>query len=165
MYIYLDPLLRSLMLLIIFEISLHLDWRAPVINRIDWTWFGKKHTCLHKVSQLTIHIRAKTKPSGWRNCLQGSETGWCQEKALWKAKLRLGEEGLDNQEPSGQSGWAPQILSGELSEGQPSLQHSTDLGIMAEWPDGSLFSVKDTWKRAWSLPKSTQRALVWSDET
>ena len=44
-------------------------------------------------------------------------------------------------------------------EGQPSLQHSTDLGIMAEWPDGSLSSIKDTWRPSWTLQKSTLRTL------
>ncbi len=35
---------------------------------------------------------------------------------------------------------------------------------MAEWPDGSLSSVQDTWKPAWSLLKNTWR-ILWSDET
>ena len=33
-------------------------WSTPVINSIDWTWFGKAHTCLYKVPQLTVHGRA-----------------------------------------------------------------------------------------------------------
>ncbi len=35
---------------------------------------------------------------------------------------------------------------------------------MAEWPDGSLSSVQDTWKPAWSLLKNTW-SILWSDET
>ncbi len=35
---------------------------------------------------------------------------------------------------------------------------------MADWPDGSLSSVQDTWKPAWSLLKNTWR-ILWSDET
>ncbi len=35
---------------------------------------------------------------------------------------------------------------------------------MAEWPDGSLSSVQDTWKPAWRLLKNTWR-ILWSDET
>ena len=27
---------------------LQLDWSPPVANSIDWTWFGKAHTCLYK---------------------------------------------------------------------------------------------------------------------
>ncbi len=49
-------------------------------------------------------------------------------------------------------------------ESQPSLQPSTSRGFMAEWPDGSLSSVQDTWKPAWSLLKNTWR-ILWSDET
>ncbi len=41
---------------------------------------------------------------------------------------------------------------------------STSRGFMAEWPDGSLSSVQDTWKPAWSLLKNTWR-ILWSDET
>ena len=68
---------------------LHLDWSPPVVNSIDWTWFGKAHTCLYKVSQLTMHIRAKTKPWGWRNCLQSSErSGLCRGTDLGKATKR-----------------------------------------------------------------------------
>ena len=51
------------------EMFLQLDRSSPVINSIDWTWFGKAHTCLYKVPQLTVHVRAKTKPRGQRNCL------------------------------------------------------------------------------------------------
>ncbi len=53
---------------------------------------------------------------------------------------------------------------GESLESQPSLQPSTSRGFMAEWPDGSLSSVQDTWKPAWSLLKNTWR-ILWSDET
>ncbi len=34
-------------------------------------------------------------------------------------------------------------------------------GFMAEWPDGSLSSVQDTWKPAWSLLKNTWRTPRW----
>ena len=60
--------LRCIMFsLIIFEMFLELDWSPPVVNSIDWTWFGKAHTCLYNVPQLTVHDRAKTKPWGQRN--------------------------------------------------------------------------------------------------
>ena len=64
-------------LLIIFKMCLHLYWSPHVENSIDWTLIGKAHTCLCKVSQLTMHIRAKTKPRGRRNYLQSSVTGLC----------------------------------------------------------------------------------------
>ena len=41
------------------EMCLQLDWSPPVVNAIDWTWFGNAHTCLYKVPQLTVHVRAK----------------------------------------------------------------------------------------------------------
>ena len=48
-----------LFLLITFKLFLHLDWSPPVVNSIDWTWFGKAHTCLYKVPQLTTCQRKK----------------------------------------------------------------------------------------------------------
>ncbi len=53
----------------------------------------------------------------------------------------------------------PKITVAELGrwekvvESQPSLQPSTSRGFMAEWPDGSLSSVQDTWKPAWRTPR------------
>ncbi len=49
----------------------------------------------------------------------------------------------------------------KVVESQPSLQPSTSRGFMAEWPDGSLSSVQDTWKPAWSLLKNTWRTPIW----
>jgi hypothetical protein len=45
--------------LIILEMFQQLDWSPPVVNSIDWTWFGKAHTYPYKVSQLTVHVRVK----------------------------------------------------------------------------------------------------------
>ena len=45
--------------MILIELFRHLDRSPPVLNSIDWTGFGKEHTCLDEVSELTIHIRAK----------------------------------------------------------------------------------------------------------
>ena len=53
--------------LIILEMFLQLDLSPPVLNLIDWTWFGKAHTWLYKVPQLAVHVRAKTKPWGQRH--------------------------------------------------------------------------------------------------
>ena len=48
----LDIELRCILFpLIILEMSL--DWSPPVVNSIDWTWFGKAHNSLYKVPQLT----------------------------------------------------------------------------------------------------------------
>ena len=54
-------LMRILFPLIILEMFLQLNWSSPVVNSVDWTWFGKAHTCLYKVPQLTVHVRAQTK--------------------------------------------------------------------------------------------------------
>ena len=57
------------------------------------------------------------------------------------------------------------------SEGQPSLQCSTDLGFMAELPDGSLSLSKRRMKACLEFAKSlkdspTERNnIFWSDET
>ena len=45
--------------LIILEMFLQLEWSPPVVNSIDWTWFGKAHTCLYKVPQLTVYSEQK----------------------------------------------------------------------------------------------------------
>ena len=39
--------------------SLRCFYTLIVVNSIDWALFGKAHTCLYKVSQLTIHFRAR----------------------------------------------------------------------------------------------------------
>ena len=70
--------------LIILEMFLPLDWSPPVVNSIDWTWFGKAHTCLYKLPQLTVHVRAKTKPWGWWNCQESAETRLCRGTYLEK---------------------------------------------------------------------------------
>jgi hypothetical protein len=70
--------------LIILEMFLQLDWSPPVVNSIDLTWFEKAHTCLYKVPQLTVHVRAKTKTWGQRNCPYSSETGLCRGTDLGK---------------------------------------------------------------------------------
>ena len=48
--------------LILLEMFLQLNWSPPVINSIDWTWLGIANTGLYKVHQLTVHVRANSKP-------------------------------------------------------------------------------------------------------
>ena len=38
---------------------LQLDWSPPVVNSIDWTLFGKAHTCLYKVPQIDSACQSK----------------------------------------------------------------------------------------------------------
>ncbi len=66
--------------LIILEMFLQLDWSPPVVHGVDWTWFGKVHTCLYKVPQLTEHVRAQVNPWSPRNCLQRQD---CIEAQIW----------------------------------------------------------------------------------
>ena len=164
--------------LIILEMFLQLDWSPPVVNSIHWTWFGKVHRCLYKVSQLTVRVRAKTKPWGWRNCPKSSETGLCQG-----TDLRKGTKTFLQHWRSPRPQWPPSFLNGRslepprlflelaarpngaltellwrwenLPEGQPSLQHFTNQAIMVEWPDGSHCSVKGSRQPACSLPEGT----------
>lgn len=35
----------------------HLDWSPPAVNSTEWTWFGKRSTCLCKVWQLTYQVK------------------------------------------------------------------------------------------------------------
>ena len=60
----------------------------------------------------------------------------------------------------------------KLSEGQPSLQHSTNLGFMAEWLDRSLCSEKRHIKACSEFAKkhlnesqTMRNKIIWSDET
>ena len=50
---------RILCQLIILEMFLQLDWSPPVVNSIVCTSFGKAHTCLYEVPQLTVNVRQK----------------------------------------------------------------------------------------------------------
>ena len=189
--------------LIIVEMFLQLEWNPPVTNSMNRTLFGKAHTCLHKVPLLTVHVRAKTKPWGRRNCPLSSETGLCRETDLGKGTKKClqhwrfprtqwlpsflkcrrlkpprlflelvawlnwafrGEEPRSGRWPKTrlslwQSSRVPLWRWENLTEGQPSLQHSTNQAFMVEWPDGSHSSVKGTWQPAWSLQKAIERTL------
>ena len=45
--------------LIILEMFLQFDWSPAVVNSIDWPWFGKAHTCLHKIPLLSRNHEVK----------------------------------------------------------------------------------------------------------
>jgi hypothetical protein len=45
-------------------------WLESNCGKLNWLgmiWKGT-HTCLYKGPQLTVHVRANTKPWGWRTC-------------------------------------------------------------------------------------------------
>lgn len=57
--------------LILVEMFLQPSESLPVVNPIDWTWFGKAHTCLFKVPQVTMQVGAQIKQANLR---RGTET-------------------------------------------------------------------------------------------
>ena len=97
--------------LIILEMVLQLEWSPPVVNSIDWTLFGKAHACLYKVTQKTVHLRAKTKPWGQRNCLLSSETGLC-----WGTYLGKGDKTFLQHWRAPRTQWPPSFLNGRSLE-------------------------------------------------
>ena len=97
--------------LIILEMFLQLNWSPPVVNSVDWTWFGKAHTCLYKVPQLTVHVRAQTKHEikgivcrpPRQDCLEEQIWGKGTEKflLLWRSQWAQ---------------WPPSSVNGRSSE-------------------------------------------------
>ena len=67
------------------SISLEYCWRPPVVNLIDWTLYGNAHTCLYKVSQLTmtVHIR-EVEGTAWK-----AQTGLCWDTNLGKLQKNI----------------------------------------------------------------------------
>ena len=121
---------------------LQLDQSPPVVNSVDWTWFGKEYTCLYKVPWLTVHVRAKT-------LVQGGDQE--TERSFW------------------QSSRVPLWRWENIPEGQ-SLQHSTNQTFMVEWPDGRHSSIKGTTarlefaKRHCEDSQTMRNKILWSDE-
>ena len=110
--------------LIILERFLQLVWSPPVVNSSDWTWFGKAHTCRYKVSQLTVHVRAKTKPWGRRNCPLRSETGLC-----WGTDLGKGTNTFLQHWRSPRTQWPPSFLKGRSLEPPGKTEQSGKKGL------------------------------------
>lgn len=71
---------------IILERSLDLKWNPVEVNSVDWTCFGKAHTCRYKVPKVTAHIRAQAKHGGQRNNMSTSETGLPRGKRRGREK-------------------------------------------------------------------------------
>lgn len=83
-----------------------------VRNWVDWTWRGKAHVCLHKVQQLTAHVRAQTQPWNLRDCLRNQGISSFHQctlamfKPSWsgltkvEASLRLQGQGKIQKAPS-----------------------------------------------------------------
>ena len=75
------------------------------------TWLGIANTCLYKVPQLTVHVRANSKPWGQRSYLQTSETGLCQGIDLEKGR----EKSLQLYR-SQRAQWPPSFVNGRSLE-------------------------------------------------
>ena len=130
--------------LIILELFLQLDWSLPVINSIDWTWFGKAHICLCKVPQLTVHARAKTKPWGRRNCLKSSDTGLCQGTDMGKGAIKCLQHWM-----SPKKQWPPSFFNGRSLEPQRLF---LELFALQNWAIGGKGPCSGRWPRTrWSL--------------
>ncbi len=123
---------------------------------------------LHKACQQKEAWSALKFPGRWLRWLWTSENTVDQHQQMtWQPKSSLTVEtshwtssNMDSMPLHSSS----RLWDQKVVESQPSLQPSTSRGFMAEWPDGSLSSVQDTWKPAWSLLKNTWR-ILWSDET
>ena len=102
--------------LIILEVFPQMDRSTPVVKSIDLTLFGKAYTCLYKVPQLTVHVKAKTKPWGRRNYLYSSETGLCQG-----TDLRKGTKTFLQHWRSPRAQWPPSFLNGRSLEPSKTL--------------------------------------------
>ena len=120
-----------------------------------------------------MHIRAKSKPWGRRNACRAQRQDCIKAQILrrlqtFSAALKVPKSivasiilkwrkfgttrtlpragclsKLSNRGRRAMSSRDPVWRWEKLPKGQPSLQHSTDLGFMAEWPNRSLSSVKD----------------------
>ena len=144
--------------LIILEMFLQLDWSPPVVNSVDWTWFGKAHTCLYKVPQLTVHVRAQTKPWSPRNCLRTSKTGLYRGTDLGKGTKKCLQHWR-----SQWAQWPPSSINGRSLE-PPGL--FLELAAWPNWAIGGEGPQSGRWllnvgdcepvRARWKLKRRTQ---------
>ena len=125
--------------LIILEMFLQLDWSPPVVKSIDWTWFGKAHSCLYKVPQLTMYVRAKTKLWDRKDCAKSSETGLCQGTDLGKVTKTCLQHWS-----SPRTRWPPSFLIGRSLEAPILL---LELAFRPNWAIGGEGPWSERWPR------------------
>ena len=133
---------------------LHFYWRPPVVNSIDWTRFWKgTHRSIFGLT--ADDMQSEQKPShefdrtACRAQRHRSGEGYKNKMLRWRlpktvapiilkwtfrATRTLPRAGrpASQTEKSGEKG-----LGKRGQESQPLVQHSTDLGFTAEWPDRS----------------------------
>jgi hypothetical protein len=151
---------------------------------IDHPWdvstTSLESTCLYKVPQLTVHVIAKTKPWGRRNCPYSSETGLCRSIGLGRGTKRFGlpgqtEKGLGqggDQEPNGHSDRDPEFLCGEpfrRTTISAALHQSGLYGKVARWKPllskMHMTAHLEFAKRHLKDSQTMRNKILWSDET
>ncbi len=136
------------------------------------------HLWVFYTSTSTDAYRSKNKPWGQRDCQQSSETGLCctegsqEHSGLHNCLRALVREVTKN----------PMVTLAELQRscvemGETSKRTTITAtlhwsGLHGRVAGGSLFSVTDGWKLAWSLqkkhlkdPQTMRNKILWSDET
>ncbi len=154
-----------------------------------------------------MHIRAKTKPRGQRNCLQSSETGLYRGTVLWNAKKNKNNSAALNVlkstvasiilkrkkfgttrtgRPAKLSNLWRRALSRLVTknlmvtlvelhhhicrwekptEGQTSLQHSTNLGFMAVWISSMKTCSRALWTSNWAESSPSNMTITLSTQS
>lgn len=146
---------------------------ARTLQLWSFSWSDRiwKDADLCKVSPLTIS--PKTKLWGQNFFSQSSEAGFTgiyghrggkvffwfwNNQDSFQSCLSEQTEQFGGKSSRWETQWSLWLISRDpvcrwekVPEGQPWLHLSTNLSLMAGCPDGSLCSVKDTWKVAWTL--------------
>lgn len=129
---------------------MHWEQQKVKKKKPSLSWLRKACSCLYKISQLTLHIRTKTKPWGERNCLQSSDRIVSRHRSgegyktisaaqmppqflngkCGKTRSRARTRGLQGLR------WNVVVSSihraRRCRKHQPSLQHSTNFDVKAE---------------------------------
>ena len=161
---------------------LQLDSSPPVVNSIDWTWFGKPHTCY--IRSHSWQYMSEQKPSRevegifrraprqdhveaqiWERGTKKSLQHWRSPRTQWspsflnRRSLELVSEMTKNLMVTLTELMVTQFLCGDGKTFQKDNHlccSLTNQAFMVEWPNGSHSSVKSTWQSAWRLPKGTK---------
>ena len=121
-------------------------------NWLDMIWKGT-HTSLYTVPQLTVHVRAKTKPWDQRNCPYSSETGLCRG-----TDLRKGTKHILQHWRSPRTQWPQSLLNGISLE---PARLFLELAARPNWAIGGEGPWSGRWPRTqWSLWQSS-RVPLW----
>ena len=144
--------------LIVLEMLLQLDWSLSVEKYIGWTSFGKAHTGLFKVPQLTEHVRAKTMPDVEGIVCRAPRQD-CVEAQIW-GRVPKKESMQHWRCPTTQ--WPPSFLNGWSLE-PPRL--FLELAARPNWAIGG----EGPWSGRWPKTRRSlwqgSRVLLWRRTT